>query len=156
MNTETSPEEKYYFFLSPYKDIFSKCPKCGNKTEIRKFVLVAVFENPPKGFNMGKYCCFCRKCGLIIAKKEELTVSVKFLGRKIEDMIVYGTFPLEGWHGGKVSYNEVIEKTSPLKGVWDFEMQHGKLHFCREWKNDPIKIKETLNMLIQEAKKSSG
>lgn len=150
-------EERYYFFLNPYREhAFLKCPKCGNKTDIRKFVLVTVFENPLKGFNTGKYCLFCKNCELIIAKKEELRPPIELLGRKVDDMIVCGTLPLEEWNGGKVSYDYVIEKASPLKGIWDFEMQHGKPYLCRERKNDDIKIQETLNILVQEVRRSSN
>lgn len=149
-------EERYYFFLNPYSEhAFSRCPKCGNKADIRKFVFVSVFENPLQGFNMGKYCCFCKSCELIIAKKEELRSPVEFLGRKVEDMIIYGTLPLKEWKRGKARYDYIIEKANPLKGVWAFEMRHGKLHFCHEQKNNNARIQEILNMLVQEVKSSN-
>ena len=32
---------RYYFFLNPYSDArFTSCPKCGNKTRVRKVPLV--------------------------------------------------------------------------------------------------------------------
>lgn len=49
-----------------------------------------------------------------------------------------------------------IEKASPLKGVWAFEMRHGKLHFYHEQKNNNARVREILNMLVQEVKKSSN
>lgn len=37
---------RHYFFLNPYEDCaFTRCPKCNNKTKIRKFPLVIHIVN---------------------------------------------------------------------------------------------------------------
>ena len=67
-----SQDSKYFFFLNPYDDCaFSKCPKCNNKTSVRKFVLM-IFIKPKIPLMLNKKCKFCAKCELVIARKSEV------------------------------------------------------------------------------------
>ncbi|MCX6689306.1 MAG: hypothetical protein NTZ39_06420, partial [Methanoregula sp.] len=63
---------QHYFFLNPYPDIaFTRCPKCEEKTKIRKFCLL-IHMDPKNIFLINKSCRYCPKCDLIIAKQVEL------------------------------------------------------------------------------------
>lgn len=63
---------RHYFFLNPYnKCAFTKCPKCGDKTRIRKFPL-AIHIDPHQTILLNKKCRYCIKCDLIIAKQSEV------------------------------------------------------------------------------------
>ena len=63
---------KHYFFLNPYKDCaFTKCPKCDNKTKLRKFPLVIHVE-PYQIFFLNKNCKYCTDCDLIIVKQSKI------------------------------------------------------------------------------------
>jgi hypothetical protein len=65
-------KKRHRFFLSPYADnAFTRCPKYGAKTRLRKFHLV-IHIDPRQLFQLNKLCRFCLVCDLIIAKKEEL------------------------------------------------------------------------------------
>ena len=72
INGINSEKRRHYFFLNPYEDAaFTKCPKCDDKTKIRKFPLV-IHIDPQQLLLLNKKCRYCVKCDLIIAKKTEL------------------------------------------------------------------------------------
>src|SRR3989338_6160165 len=116
---------RYYFFLNPYTDAaFTKCPKCDNKTKIRKFPLVALFEKTKVIFNLNKICRFCHYCQLIIAKKEEIEPIVERMCQKIGDIFVCGTLDKEDFRyvqdGGRNC--NIMKRVHPFKDVWDFNL----------------------------------
>lgn len=124
-------EEKYYFFLNPYRDCsFTRCPKCDNKTKIKKLPLAILLEKKKMIFILNKTCKFCPYCELIIAKKYELdSIVMQFLGLrsiKENDYFVMGTQDKAVYHEG---LNKELIKENPLEGisvfknVWNFEVQ---------------------------------
>jgi len=65
-------EARHYFFLNPYEDAaFTRCPKCEEKTKIRKHCLLIHIE-PKHLFSLNKSCRYCPGCDLIIVKQAEL------------------------------------------------------------------------------------
>ena len=124
-------KENYYFFLNPYTDSsFTRCPKCDNKTKIKKLPLAILLEKKKIIFILNKTCKFCPYCELIIAKKYELdSIIMQFLGlNRItkKDYFVMGTQDKTVYRGG---LNKELIKENPLEGisifknVWDFEVQ---------------------------------
>src|SRR5215210_4340089 len=63
---------RYSFILNPYPDErLSKCPKCDQRTHLRKFALFILVD----GFGpmvLGKTCRFCTPCELLIVHQDEL------------------------------------------------------------------------------------
>ena len=123
--------EKYYFFLNPYTDSsFTRCPKCDNKTKIKKLPLAILLEKKKIMFMLNKTCKFCPYCELIIAKKRELELIIlQFLGVEHiteKDFTVMGTQDKavyrEGVGKGLIKKNP-LEGVSIFKNVWDFEVQ---------------------------------
>ena len=123
--------EKYYFFLNPYTDSsFTRCPKCENKTKVKKLPLAILLEKKKIMFMLNKTCKFCPYCELIIAKKHELELIImQFLGVEHitdKDFTVMGTQDKAIYREG---LNKGLIKDIPLKGVslfkdvWAFEVQ---------------------------------
>ena len=130
-NKTKSEQEKYYFFLNPYKEYsFSKCPKCNNKTKQKKLPLTIMLEKEKNIFVLNKTCKYCPFCELLIAKKQEIKKIVKmFLGKRIlreKDYYVIGTQDKKVWRKGmnmdydqKEQFNGIIL----FKDIWNFEVQ---------------------------------
>ena len=129
--TEKSKKTKYSFFLNSYDDVaFSKCPKCENKTLLRKFPLVIHIE-PKHLLVLNKTCRFCTKCDLIIARKSKLEALMathfenadpEILGN---DYLVMGTLEKSDWRkfSKETTYpNEAIERIYIFKEVLNFEL----------------------------------
>lgn len=125
-------KEKYYFFLNPYIDSsFTRCPKCDNKTKVKKLPLTILLEKKEMILNINKTCKFCPNCDSIIAKKRELdSIIMQFLGlSKVgeKDYFVIGTQDKKTYLGG---LDKGLIKESPLEGVfvfknvWKFESQN--------------------------------
>jgi hypothetical protein len=127
----TPQKKKHYFFLNPYKDCaFTKCPKCGGKTKIRKFPL-AIHIEPQQLFCLNKTCRYCANCDLIITKKSEVEslmtaafegVDPSIIGNKY---LVFGTLEKSDWRKySKVSADssEAIERVYVFKDVLNFEV----------------------------------
>ena len=61
----------HYFFLNRYaSEAFTKCPKCDQKTKLRKIPLVIHIE-PQELFTLNKVCRYCPYCDLVIAQKSQ-------------------------------------------------------------------------------------
>jgi len=124
-------EARYYFFLNPYEDMaFTRCPKCDEKTRIRKHCLLIHVE-PKHLFSLNKSCRFCLKCDLIIVKQTELE---RLLAAICEahapeitgnEYFVFGTMDRKDWKDaqtGKISQQEGVERSYVFKDVWKFEV----------------------------------
>ena len=119
-----SERRRHYFFLNPYEDTaFTKCPKCEDKTKIRKFPLV-IHIDPQQLLLLNK------KCDLIIAKKSELQslMVASFEESKPEiignNYLVMGVAERKDWleaKKGKMPQSETIERMLVFKDVLNFE-----------------------------------
>src|SRR3989338_3578308 len=121
--SKITQKEKYYFFLNPYTDSsFTRCPKCDNKTKIKKLPLAILLEKKKIIFILNKTCKFCAYCELIIAKKCELdSIVSKFLGLNNitkDDYFVMGTQDKAVYLEG---LNKRLIKENPLEGVSVFK-----------------------------------
>jgi len=136
-------QRKHYFFLNPYKDSsFSKCPKCDNKTKLRKFPLVIHIE-PNQFLVLNKICKYCTECDLIITKQLEIETLMASKFEKVvpsvvgNKYVVFGTLDKNQW----VKYSktptdpsEVVNQAYIFKDVLKFELAP------RGWyKDDKIK-----------------
>jgi hypothetical protein len=130
INGINSEKRRHYFFLNPYEDAaFTKCPKCDDKTKIRKFPLV-IHIDPQQLLLLNKKCRYCVKCDLIIAKKTELEslMTACFEESKPEiignNYFVMGVAERKDWiegKKGKMPQGETIERISVFRDVLDFE-----------------------------------
>jgi len=121
---------KHYFFLNPYKDAaFTKCPKCLDKTKIRKFPLV-IHIDPQQLLLLNKKCRYCTECDLIIVKKSELESLMAACFEKLNpkiignDYFVMGVVERKDWlegNQGKMLQGKTIERIIVFKDVLDFE-----------------------------------
>jgi hypothetical protein len=130
INGIKSERRRHYFFLNPYEDAaFTKCPKCDEKTKIRKFPLV-IHIDPPQLLLLNKKCRYCVRCDLIIAKKTELEslMTACFEESKPEiignNYFVMGVAERKDWlegKKGKMPQGETIERISVFKDVLNYE-----------------------------------
>ena len=121
---------RHYFFLNPYQDCaFTKCPKCNNKTKVRKYPLVIHIE-PAQILNLNKACKYCEKCYLIIAKQSEIEalMTACFENERPEiignEYLVIGTLDRSDWKESRdrsITSGDVLEKVYPFKAVLNFE-----------------------------------
>jgi hypothetical protein len=117
--------------LNPYEDMAcTRCPKCDEKTKIRKHCLVIHIE-PEFLSSLNKSCRYCSKCDLIIVKQRDLEgLLVTICEQNAPDIIcneylVFGTMDRKDWKNiqtGKISQQEAIKCTYPFKDVWKFEV----------------------------------
>jgi len=125
------PERRrHYFFLNPYDDAaFTRCPKCEDKTKIRKFPLV-IHIDPEQLLLLNKKCRYCVKCDLIIAKKSELeSLMVACFERPMPEIIgnnylVMGVAERRDWLEGKkgnMLEGETIDRMLVFKDILNFE-----------------------------------
>lgn len=128
---------KYYFYLNPHDEYaWTKCPKCDNKTKVRKYCLVIHYEEKSQHyhqlFSLNKTCKFCPYCTLIIAKKSEieelLQQILSQLGRSFnpENYFIFGTMERKDWKKGQkeaVNPGKALDAAYPFKDMWDFEIR---------------------------------
>ena len=135
IRTEEKPQRtRHYFFLNPYEDCaFTKCPKCNEKTMVRKFPLVIHIE-PRQMFVLNKNCKYCVECDLIIAKKSDIELLMAMKFEKINPSIVgnkylvFGTLDRSDWKKYSKSLtdpSEAIKQVYVFKDVLKFEMGGG-------------------------------
>lgn len=128
---DINKKKRHKFFLNPDSDCaFTKCPKCDNKTKVRKFPLVIHIE-PQQMFILNKQCKYCPYCDLIIAKQKELeSLMAMGLFPSNPDIIgnkylVMGTVDRNDWKEGsqdKLSPSDIIKRMYIFKDVWNFEV----------------------------------
>ncbi len=131
---KTPNKTKHYFFLNPYEDCaFTKCPKCDNKTKLRKFPLVIHIE-PQQLFTLNKKCKYCTTCDLIIAKKSEVESLMSCKFEKVNPTIVgnkylvFGTLSRSDWQQHSktpTGSSKAIDQVYVFKDVLDFEVVPG-------------------------------
>ncbi|MEW5801750.1 MAG: hypothetical protein AB1847_06550 [bacterium] len=124
-------KKRYYFFLNHYPQYaFTKCPKCENKTKLRKFALVVNID-PGQPVILNVSCRFCPYCDLIIAKQAEVEALLWGAVEKVKPEIVgnaylvLGTIERADWRnfrkGGHAPV-EIIKCISLFKDVLDFKV----------------------------------
>lgn len=123
---------KHYFFRNPYPDIsFTRCPKCEEKTKIRKFCIL-IHIDPKYIFSINKSCRYCPKCDLIIAKQAELESLLAAICESYapdtinNEYFVFGTMDRKDWKSaqtGKIHLHESLNRSYPFKDVWNFEVR---------------------------------
>lgn len=128
------PKRRYYFYLNPYRDAaFTRCPRCENKTNLRKFPL-AIHIEPNQLFVLNKTCRYCTRCELIIVKKLELEslMATGFEQRRPEIVgnkyFVFGTLQRQDWReSNKSGFSEAdaVERVIVFKDVLNFKMVGG-------------------------------
>jgi hypothetical protein len=98
---------RHDFFLNPYQDRrFSSCPRCGEKTRVRKFVLVIHVE-PLSSVALNKTCRYCLSCDLIIAHQDEIETQLTLLFTERDssmignEYLVMGTLDRAIWRQGR-------------------------------------------------------
>jgi uncharacterized C2H2 Zn-finger protein len=99
--------QRHHFILSPYsEERFASCPRCDGLTEQRKFPLVIHVE-PRNPVAINKTCCYCPRCDLIIAQKDELEAQLAILFEEQNpalignDYLVLGTLDPGDWERGR-------------------------------------------------------
>ncbi len=127
-------EAHHYFSLNPYDDMaFTRCPKCEEKTKIRKYCLLIHVE-PKHLFSLNKSCRYCPKCDLIIVKQADLEGLLAAICEQYapditgNEYFVFGTMDRKDWKDGqtrKISQQEAIKRSYPFKDVWKFEVSPG-------------------------------
>lgn len=124
------PRRKYQFFLNPYRDAaFTRCPRCDNKTNIRKFPLVIHIE-PDQLYVLNKVCRYCTRCELIIARKSEVEslMASGFEQRWPEiignEYFIFGVLERKDWQEsrkGTLTEQDIVERAIVFEGVRDFK-----------------------------------
>ena len=134
---------KFYFYLNPHDEYkWTRCPKCDNKTKVRKFCLMIHYEEKSAKFHrmvsLNKSCKYCPYCDLIIAQKSEIDyfmdMAITSFGKRFkpESYLVFGTLPRSDWKRNQVNPmmpNETLELSSPFKDIWDFEIRPAGWYF---------------------------
>ena len=125
---------KHNFFLNPYEDCaFTKCPKCNNKTKLRKFPLVIHIE-PQQLFILNKKCKYCTTCDLIIVKQSRIETLMSCEFEKVNpsvignEYMVFGTFSRSDWQKYSKTPTDpckAIDQVYVFEDVLNFEMVPG-------------------------------
>lgn len=132
--TKDDLKYKYKFFLNPYKDqAFTRCPKCENKTKVRKFIFFIHVE-PKQPIILNKSGKFCPYCEMIIVNQDELEKLLCFTIEKFDPKmignkyIVGGTIDKSDISFKKVQeleFEEVIKHLYVFKDILSFKVIPG-------------------------------
>lgn len=132
--SKTKRKTRHYFFLNPYEnEAFTRCPKCGMKTKLRKYPLVIHIE-PNQLLCLNKSCKYCEKCDLIIEKQAEIESLMATVIENIDpsivgnEYLVIGTLDKTDWRQSskQTTYpQETLEKVYIFKDVKHFELVSG-------------------------------
>jgi hypothetical protein len=124
---------RHDFFLNPYQDWrFSYCPKCGERTRLRKFPLVIHVE-PLNPVALNKTCRYCPSCDLIIAHQDEIETQLTILFSERNpsvvgnDYLVMGTLDRTVWRQSleqPILMGELLDHLYVFKQVLRFEPEH--------------------------------
>jgi len=124
---------RYDFFLNPYQDWrFSRCPKCDEKTRLRKFPLV-IHVDPRNPVALNKSCRYCPACDLIIAHQDEIETQLTILFSERapdlvgNDYLVIGTMDRAVWRQSlkdPIPIGELLDNVHIFRQVLRFEPEH--------------------------------
>jgi hypothetical protein len=124
-------KKRHYFLLNPYEGCaFTRCPKCNNKTKVRKFSLV-IHIDPRQMLLLNKQCKYCPSCDLIIVKEEGLkqlmVASIDQVRPAIvgNDYLVMGTVERKDWRESnqkQMEPTEIIKRMYVFKDVWNLKV----------------------------------
>jgi hypothetical protein len=125
---------RYRFFLNPYQDMrFTRCPKCDNKTKLKKLPLVIHIESMII-LSLNKTCRFCPYCDLLIVHQDELEhlLASIFSQQKPEivgnDYLVLGTQDRPAWKEGtqqQTTIQDAFDTLHDFKQVLTFTVTGG-------------------------------
>ncbi len=126
-----NPKDRHRFFLNPYTDCaFTRCPKCENKTRLRKIPLAIHLERQKRILCLNCTSKYCPYCDLLIARKQKIEESIKHVFGLDElregEYFIMGTLERSTWRkmqGEGVEPKEQHKAISFFKDVWTFEMQ---------------------------------
>lgn len=113
---------RYSFVLNPYAAArFTKCPRCGAQTRIRKLALVVHVE--PAGLVIvGKTCRLCVECETLVAHQADVEhlIAASTLGTPARKpaYLILGTVEPRVWRrglSGGVSLDDVREHMADFK-----------------------------------------
>ena len=111
---------RHRFILNPYaEERFASCPKCLRLTEPRKFPLM-IHVHPLNPVTINKACCYCSRCDLIIAHKDELEQQLVLLFEEHNpeiignEYVVMGTLDHDVWDRGRQVPLTISEMVSRL------------------------------------------
>ncbi len=136
-------QSKYFFYPNPH-DFYAwtKCPKCDEKTKLRKFCLLIHYKDEsfrsPRLLSVRMDCKFCTSCELIIKKKSEIEVALQKMvanwNLKFDpkNYFVFGTMEMNDWKQGQKASTppqNALENVSVFKDVLDFEIQPAGWYF---------------------------
>jgi hypothetical protein len=124
---------RHDFFLNPYRDWrFSRCPKCDEKTRLRKFPLV-IHVDPRNPVALNKSCRYCPTCDLIIAHQDEIEAQLTLLFSERapalvgNDYLVMGTMDRAVWRQSlkdPMLISELLDHVHIFEQVLRFEPEH--------------------------------
>lgn len=130
---------RHTFFLNPFIDAaFTRCPKCEEKTNLRKHCLVIHIE-PKYLYSINKTCRYCTHCDLIILKQDDIenllvTMCLEYTPDTIEkNYLIFGTMDRPDWkkaQAGSISPQEGLKRTYPFKKVMGFSHDSCNCHSC--------------------------
>ena len=116
--------------MNSYEDAgFTRCPKCDNKTGIRKFPLVVHVE-PQQLVLLNKKCRYCRTCDLIIARQSELERMMVVCLEDVKPDVIGNDYVTIGVlerkdrreaRKGQISQGQAVERVHVFKDVLHFE-----------------------------------
>ncbi len=125
---------RYYFFLNPSDEMaFTRCPKCEQKTRVRKHCLFINID-PQFLLTLNKTCKYCPWCDLIILKQTDLEAQLRDICEEYapdsvgDEYLVLGTMDRKDWkegQSGEMMSQEAIKRFYPFKDVWKFEIIPG-------------------------------
>lgn len=143
---------RFKFFLNPYADMrFTRCPKCEDKTKLRKLPLMIHVE-PDNFVALNKTCRYCPYCDLLIAHQDEIEayLAAYFAEHQTDaigkDYLVVGTFDRPDWQKGvnaSVPVEEMLEYLHDFKQVLHFEVTGGWMPKEEAEERDPGTKRET-------------
>ncbi len=124
-------KQRHYFFLNPYEsEAFTKCPKCDQKTKVRRIPLVIHLE-PAQLVTLNKGCRYCPYCDLIIAKRIEgenlMANAFEAINPEIigNNYVVIGTADRKDWlasRKGLIPSSGFIDRVYLFKDLLNFEV----------------------------------
>lgn len=131
---------RYYFYLNPHDEYkWTKCPKCEQKTKVRKHCLMVHYKESFLGtkhlISLNKTCKFCTSCELIIVQKSEIENYIKYFLIQFEvefkptNYLVFGTLDKVLWEQN-LSLSKVLSSIYRFKNTWDFDIQRAGWYYA--------------------------